>query len=441
MKPESVAIVGMAGQFPGAATVQELWSLLMTKSESIQDIALEEACERVESTWLNNPNYVLRASCLEDPSLFDADFFNITPAEAEMMDPQHRYFLQACWQALENAGYPDPESVGLKTGVYGGCSIGTYFANNILGNPRYQHRDPVTLMMANDKDFLCTRVAYKLNLTGPAMTVQSACSTSLVAVHSACQALLAGECDLALAGGASVSAYGAVGYLYSPQGIRSKDGHCRPFDSHSSGTVFGDGIGVVTLKRLDDALQDKDYIYAVINGSAVNNDGSSKAGYTAPSLSGQTEVIQEAMSIAEVDPAQMNFVEAHGTATELGDPMELAALRRAYGNSGQGYCVIGSIKSNIGHLDCASGIASLIKAAKSLEQRCYPATLHFKEANSKLNIESSPFFVSAEPVNLPKEKTIYGGVSSFGFGGTNAHLVLASAPQVQNDDKRGRNDA
>ncbi|SON51845.1 beta-ketoacyl synthase N-terminal-like domain-containing protein [Vibrio tapetis] len=378
MSEEAIAIVGMAGLFPKAGSVDELWQRLLLKEETIETIPHEALVGKVDSSWLDHPHYVLRASCLQEPSLFDASFFDITPAEAEMMDPQQRLFLQICWQSLENAGYPEPETVGLKTGVFGGCSIGTYFANNILGNPKYAHRDPVSIMMANDKDFLCTRVAYKLNLTGPAMTVQTACSTSLVAVHQACQALLAGECDLALAGGASISAYGPMGYLYSPQGIRSKDGHCRPFDHQSSGTLFGDGVGAVTLKRLEDAQSDNDYIYAVVRGSAVNNDGASKAGFTAPSLAGQTEVIQEAMNVAGVGPEEIHFVEAHGTATELGDPMELSALKSAYGECGSQYCALGSIKSNIGHLDCASGIAALIKAAKTIEQRVLPATLHYE---------------------------------------------------------------
>ncbi len=429
MSEEAIAIVGMAGLFPKAGSVDELWQRLLLKEETIETIPHEALVGKVDSSWLDDPHYVLRASCLQDPSLCDASFFNITPAEAQMMDPQQRLFLQICWQSLENAGYPEPETVGLKTGVFGGCSIGTYFANNILGNPKYAHRDPVSIMMANDKDFLCTRVAYKLNLTGPAMTVQTACSTSLVAVHQACQALLAGECDLALAGGASVSAYGPTGYLYSPQGIRSKDGRCRPFDHQSSGTLFGDGVGAVTLKRLEDAQSDQDYIYAVIRGSAVNNDGASKAGFTAPSLAGQTEVIQEAMNVAGIDPQVVHFVEAHGTATELGDPMELSALKSVYGESGSKHCALGSIKSNIGHLDCASGIAALIKAAKTIEQRVFPATLHYEKPNPHLGLESSPFFVNSESLPLAASGDIFGAVSSFGFGGTNAHVVLSSAPE------------
>ncbi len=429
MSEQGIAIVGMAGVFPRAADVDALWQRLLNKQETIEDIGREDLEGKVDPAWLDHPDYVFRASCLEEPGLFDADFFDITPGEAEMMDPQQRWFLQTCWQALENAGYPEPESQGLKTGVFGGCSIGTYFANNILGNPKYADRDPVSIMMANDKDFLCTRVAYKLNLTGPAMTIQTACSTSLVAVHQACQALLSGECDLALAGGASVSAFGPSGYLYTAQGIRSRDGRCRPFDQDSSGTLFGDGVGVVTLKRLEDAQSDQDYIYAVIQGSAVNNDGASKVGFTAPSLAGQTEVIQEAMQVAGAMPSDIHFVEAHGTATELGDPMEISALKAVYGSIGPQECAIGSIKSNIGHLDCASGIAALIKAAKAIEQRRLPATLHYKKPNPRLDLDSSPFFVNADTLALPKSGEIYGAVSAFGFGGTNAHLVLSSSPQ------------
>ncbi|MEF1253476.1 polyketide synthase [Vibrio sp. M260112] len=430
MSDQAIAIVGMAGVFPRANSIEALWQRLINKQETIETIARKDLVGKVDPSWLDHPHYVRRASCLEEPGLFDAGFFNITPGEAEMMDPQQRWFLQVCWQALENAGYPEPEMKGLKTGVFGGCSIGTYFANNIIGNPKYADRDPVSVMMANDKDFLCTRVAYKLNLTGPAITIQTACSTSLVAVHQACQALLSGECDLALAGGASVSAYGPVGYLYSPQGIRSHDGRCRPFDHRSSGTLFGDGVGAVTLKRLGDALSDQDYIYAVVQGSAINNDGASKAGFTAPSLAGQTEVIQEAMQVAGIEACDIQFVEAHGTATELGDPMELSALKAAYGECGTQRCAIGSIKSNIGHLDCASGIAALIKAAKSLEQRTLPATLHYEKPNPRLGLESSPFFVNAHTVHLPVSGEVFGAVSAFGFGGTNAHLVLSSAPEL-----------
>ncbi|WP_339386598.1 polyketide synthase [Vibrio caribbeanicus] len=433
MSEQAIAIVGMAGAFPRAGNIDALWQRLLNKQDTFEITPKEALIGKVNPAWLDSSHYVRRTSCMKDPGMFDAGFFNITPAEAEMMDPQHRWFLQVCWQALENSGYPEPEAQGLKTGVFGGCSIGTYFANNILGNPKYENRDPVNIMMANDKDFLCTRVAYKLNLTGPAMTVQTACSTSLVAVHQACQALLSGECDLALAGGSSISAYGPMGYLYTPKGIRSYDGYCRPFDHRASGTLFGDGVGVVTLKRLEDALADQDYIYATVQGSAVNNDGASKAGYTAPSLTGQTEVIQEAMQVAGTQPHDIRFVEAHGTATELGDPMELSALKAAYDDHDTQWCAIGSIKSNIGHLDCASGVAALLKAAKALEQRTLPASLNYEKANPKLGIESSPFFVNTDTMQLPKSGQIFGAVSSFGFGGTNAHLILSSAPEVHLD--------
>ena len=433
MSSEAIAIIGLAGRFPQANNISEFWRNLLDAHECIEDIDKESVRGRVEDKWLDSKDYVFRSACFDHPGHFDAEFFGINAADAEMIDPQQRHFLEMCWSALENAGYPEPELHGLKTGVFGGCSMNSYFLNNIFNNQDYFDRDPVALIMANDKDFIATRVAYKLNLTGPAVTVQSACSTSLVAVHQACQALLAGECDMALAGGASVSAFGKIGYLYTPKGIRSKDGSCRPFDENCSGTVFGDGVGVVALKRLEDAQQDGDFIYAVIAGSAVNNDGSDKLGYSAPSVNGQSEVIRDAMEVAGVDAEQMHFVEGHGTGTELGDPIEVEALTDAFQSQQTNYCVLGSVKSNVGHLDCASGVTGLIKAALAVHHRIYPGTLHFQRANPLLKFEHSPFYVSAEPVDLSHESQIFGAVSSFGFGGTNAHIVLMSPPSHDHD--------
>jgi acyl transferase domain-containing protein/acyl carrier protein len=430
---EPIAIVGMAGRFPGAADVRQHWDNLRRGVESIAFFSDEElAAAGVDAGLLHNPRYVRARGVLQDAELFDAGFFGLSPREAEIMDPQHRVFLETAWQAFENAGYA-PGVTALNVGVYAGASLNSYLIASLIANPeRMLAAGGYQAMLANDKDFLATRVCYKLNLRGPGVTIQTACSTSLVAVQTACQALVAYECDMALAGGVSINVPRVTGYLYEPGMILSPDGHCRAFDARAQGTVAGEGVGVVVLKRLREALADRDHILAIIRGAAINNDGSLKVGYTAPSVDGQAAVIARAHAMAGVDPSTITYVEAHGTGTELGDPIEIAALTQAFraATDRRGFCALGSVKTNIGHLDAAAGVAGLIKTVLALEHHAIPPSLHFSAPNPLIDFASSPFRVNAtltewERVgNTPRRA----GVSSFGIGGTNAHVVLEEAP-------------
>jgi acyl transferase domain-containing protein len=429
-----VAVIGMSGRFPKAASVEQFWENLRDGVEGISFFTGEELeASGVEASALADPNYVRAHGSLEDVELFDAAFFGLTPREAEITDPQHRLFLECAWEAMERAGY-DAEKYEGRVGVYGGTGISTYLLTNLMSNRELLRSvGGFQAMLGNDKDHLPTRVSYKLNLRGPSVLVQTACSTSLVAIHLACQSLLGGECDVALAGGVSVRSPQKAGYLYSEGSIASPDGHCRAFDAAAQGTVSGSGVGIVVLKRLADALADGDLIHAVIRGSAVNNDGAVKVGYTAPSEGGQAEVISEAMALADVDPDTVTYVEAHGSGTSLGDPIEFAALARAFRatTDRKNFCAIGSVKTNVGHLDAAAGAAGLIKTVLALKHKALPPSLHFKSPNPKMDIENSPFFVNArlrawEPGGTPRRA----GVSSFGMGGTNAHVVLEEAPET-----------
>ena len=430
-----IAIIGMSGRFPGAKNIDQFWDNLRHGKESISDLSSQELeLSGVDSELINHPNYIKSVPILDDIDLFDADFFSINPREAEIIDPQHRFFLECAWEALENAGY-DSETYQGQTGVFAGTSISTYLFN-LYSNPELiKMVGEVAIRYGVEKDFLTSRVSYKLNLKGPSIVVQTSCSTSLVAVHIACQSLLNHECDMALAGGVSISVPQKVGYLHKEGGILSPDGHCRAFDSKAQGTIFGSGLGIVVLKRLEEAIADRDYIYALIKGSAVNNDGSLKVGYTAPSVSGQAEVIAEAMAIAGVKPETISYVEAHGTATPLGDPIEIAALTQVFRASTQekGLCAIGSVKTNVGHLNTAAGITGLIKTVLALQNKQLPPSINFEQPNPRINLENSPFYVN----NRLKEWKENGnprraGVSSFGIGGTNAHVILEEAPRVQN---------
>ncbi|HEV2707210.1 MAG TPA: SDR family oxidoreductase [Pyrinomonadaceae bacterium] len=427
-----IAIVGMAGRFPGARNVEELWQNLRDGVESISFFSDEELLQRgVEPALLNDADYVKAGAVIEDAELFDASFFNFTPREAEMMDPQHRLFLEHAWQALETAGY-EAEKYSGRIGVFAGESVNSYLLHNLL--PQRELIEAVGVfqtLIGNDRDHLATQTAYKLNLKGPCLNIQTACSTSLVAVHVACQSLLNQECDVALAGGVSVGVPQGQGALYQEGGIVSPDGHCRAFDAQAGGTVKGSGVGVVVLKRLADALADGDSIEAVIKGTAINNDGSLKVGYTAPSVEGQAGVIAEALATALVEPETVGYVETHGTGTALGDPIEIAALAQAFGAPGltPGSCAIGSLKTNIGHLDAAAGVASLIKTVLALKHREIPPSLHFTQPNPNIDFSRTPFYVNTklaawESNGHPRRA----GVSSFGIGGTNAHVVLEEAP-------------
>jgi phthiocerol/phenolphthiocerol synthesis type-I polyketide synthase E len=426
-----IAIIGLSGRFPGAKNIDEFWQNLQTGKESISffsDSELEAA--GIETEILKNPQYIKAGGILEDIDLFDAAFFGFNPREAEIMDPQHRLFLECAWEALENAGYA-PGSNSRAIGVYGGSSFNTYLLNNLYPNRYFlESVGNYQVLISNDKDFLTTWVSYKLDLHGPSVAIQTACSTSLVAVHLACQGLLNGECDIALAGGVSVGVPKKEGYFYHEGGILSPDGHCRAFDAKAKGTVSGDGVGIVALKRLTDAIASGDTIHAVIKGSAINNDGSIKVGYTAPNLDGQAEVIRAALQMAEIAPETISYIEAHGTGTALGDPIEIAALTKAFQASTQakGFCAIGSLKTNIGHLDAASGVAGLIKTVLALKHQQLPPSLHFEQPNPKIDFANSPLYVNSKLSKWSAVTSLRAGVSSFGIGGTNAHVILEEAP-------------
>ena len=429
---DGIAIVGMAGRFPGASSVDALWQNLRGGVESISFLSdAELRAAGVDPSVLAHPQYVRAGGVLPDADRFDARFFGFTPREAELMDPQHRLFLECAVEALERAGY-DPETYAGLIGVCAGVGTNYYAPGDVL----LAHRpgrspDPFELATLGDKDFLATRVAYKLDLRGPAVTVQTACSSSLVAVHLACQSLSTFQCDVVLAGGVRVRPQQA-GYFHQEGMPLSPDGHCRAFDARAQGTVRGSAVAMVVLKRLDDALRDGDTIHAVILGSAINNDGAGKVGFTAPSVSGQAEVIALAHAMAGIDAESIGYVEAHGTGTVLGDPIEIAALTRAFRatTAARGFCAIGSIKTNIGHAESAAGVAGLIKAALSLEHREIPPSLHFETANPEIDFAASPFFVSTRLAAFPSRGgPRRAGVSSFGIGGTNAHAVLEEAPE------------
>jgi acyl transferase domain-containing protein/thioesterase domain-containing protein/acyl carrier protein len=427
-----IAIIGMAGRFPGAANIEAFWQNLSNGVESITTLTdAELLAAGVSPKHLANPRYVRARARLDGVPDFDAAFFGMSPREASTTDPQHRVFLEHAWEALEHAGI-DPARFPGSIGVYGGAAADGYLLYHLAPNrPLMESLGALSPVIGNDKDHLTTRVAYKLDLRGPSITIQTACSTSLVAVQIACQALLAYQCDAALAGGVSVVFPQGTGHLHQPGNILSPDGHCRAFDAAAQGTVAGDGAGVVVLRRLADALADGDPILAVILGAAVNNDGSAKVGYTAPSIDGQAEVIAMAHAVAGVNARSMSYVEAHGTGTALGDPIEIAALTQAFraGTEARGFCGVGSVKPNIGHLNTAAGIASLIKTVLALHHESLPPSLHFETPNPAIDFANSPFVVNATRTPWPRgEAPRRAGVSSFGFGGTNAHAVVEEAP-------------
>jgi acyl transferase domain-containing protein len=429
-----IAIIGMAGRFPMAGSVGEFWGLLRDGVEAITFFTDEELeASGCDSSLLKDPNYVKAAALLSNRDQFDAFFFSVSAKEAEIMDPQHRLLLECAWTALEDAGY-SPDNYKGPVGVFAGATINTYLLLNIASNPAVvKTLDDLQINIGNGADFLTTRISYKLNLKGPSHLVQSACSTSLVAVHVACQSLLNDECDMALAGGVSINEKMRMGYRYVEGGMSSPDGHCRAFDAKAQGTIFGSGVGIVVLKRLEAAIADGDTIHAIIKGSAVNNDGSMKVGYTAPSVQGQAQVITEALANAGVSPDTITYIETHGTGTPLGDPIEIQALKRAFGIRGKkGFCAIGSVKTNVGHLDAAAGVTGLIKTVLALKHGMIPPSLHFEQPNPQIDFHNSPFYVNTRlsqwnPADSPRRA----GVSAFGVGGTNAHIILEEPPALE----------
>ncbi|QDF05166.1 type I polyketide synthase [Myxococcus xanthus] len=428
----AIAIVGMAGRFPGSPDVETFWRNLCEGVEGIRFFTDDELKARgVPEERLRQPGFVRAGAVLDQVDAFDASFFGYSPREAALMDPQHRIFLECAWEAIERAGHGlDTES--RSVGVFAGTSLSTYLLFNLRTHPELlESSDSFQVMIGNDKDFLATRLAYHLDLKGPSLDVQTGCSTSLVATHLACQSLMGFQCDVAIAGGVSVDVPQRTGYVHQPGGIASPDGHCRPFDAQAQGTLFGSGVGVVVLKRLDDALADGSHIHAVIRASAINNDGASKLGYTAPSAEGQAEVIARTHALAGVTPDTVGYVETHGTGTLLGDPVEVSALTSAFraGTEATSFCALGSVKSNIGHLDAAAGVAGLIKTALAVEHGRIPPTLHCRTPNPNIDWTRSPFFVNAALRDWqPHDHRRRAGVSSFGIGGTNAHALLEAPP-------------
>jgi amino acid adenylation domain-containing protein/non-ribosomal peptide synthase protein (TIGR01720 family) len=429
-----IAIIGLAGRFPGARDLDEYWRNLRDGVESIQFFTRDEMIAAgVGAARLEQPGYVNAGGTLDGIEMFDASFFAINPREAEITDPQHRLFLECAWQAVEHAGY-DPHRYAGTIGVYAGAGANTYWMGLLERRDLIASIGFAQLGISNDKDHLAMLASYKLNLSGPSITVQTGCSTSLVAVHLACQSLLNGECDMALAGASRVDVLQRYGYEYKEGGIASPDGHCRAFDAAASGCAGGSGVGVVILKRMADAVADRDTIHAVIRGSAVNNDGAAKVGYTAPSVNGQARVISEALAVAQVGADEISFIEAHGTGTHVGDPIEVKALTQVFRatTNRMGFCALGSVKTNIGHLDTAAGMAGLLKTVLALKHGVIPATLNFNRANPLLELESSPFYVNTSAVPwVDKQEPRRAGVNSFGMGGTNAHIVLEEAPPIE----------
>ncbi|MES2221686.1 MAG: beta-ketoacyl synthase N-terminal-like domain-containing protein, partial [Acidobacteriota bacterium] len=435
LPPNGIAIVGLAGRFPGADTIRDFWRNLAAGVESIRFASAEElSAAGVDPALIAHPDHVAASGVLHQPEFFDAAFFGFSAREAEIIDPQQRVFLECAWEALEDAACDASVYPG-AIGVFAGAGMNTYALTNLLQNPEIlTSAGPYQIMLGNEKDFLCSRVAYKLNLRGPAIGVQTACSTSLVAVQMAVESLLRHECDMALAGGVSIAIPQPLGYLHVPGMIHSRDGHCRAFDAAASGTVPASGAGVVVLKRLQDAIGDGDPMYAVIRGAAVDNDGSAKAGYSAPSVEGQAAVIRKSMQMAHFDPATVAYIEAHGTGTEVGDPIEIAALAQAFGPAVEPRsCILGSVKSNIGHLDTAAGIAALIKAALSVQHRVIPPTLHFSNPNPLIDLDKTPFKINPCLASYDEPEPFRAGVSSFGIGGTNAHVSIEEAPARTSD--------
>ena len=429
-----IAIIGLACRFPGATTPEEYWKNLCEGVESITFFSDQQlVAAGVDPSLVANPNYVKAAPMLPDVETFDASFFGYSPKDAALMDPQHRLFLEVCWEAFENAGY-DPAGYPGKVGVLstGGGIVSSYLLAK-MRHAEFPGQTASTAHINNDKDFLSTRVSFKLNLTGPSFTIQSACSSSLVAVHQACQNLRFDECDMMLAGGSVVRVPQVEGYLGEKRNVHSLDGHCRPFDSVGQGTIFGSGVGVVLLRPLKKALADRDHIFAVIKGTAANNDGSAKISYTAPSLGQQSQAVVEALKVSGVSVDSIGYVECHSTGTAVGDPLEIEALTTAFRKETKRrqYCAIGSVKGNIGHPEQAAGIAGLIKTALVLHHKQIPPSINYETPNPRIDFASSPFYVNTRLLEFPLTDTPRrAGLNGLGIGGTNTFAVLEEAPPI-----------
>jgi acyl transferase domain-containing protein len=425
-----IAVIGMAGRFPGAGNIAEFWDNLKNGVETISFFSDEELSEAGIGTGdLEAPNYIKAKGILEGIEDFDAAFFDYRPGEVEKMDPQIRVFHECTWEALESAGY-DPQLYKGSIGIYAGATGNINWLNLLSSSPTHAS-ETIAVVQLIDKDFLTTCMSYKFNLKGPSFPIQTACSTSLLAIHLACQGLLSGECDIALAGGVSVTIPKKNGYYYHDGMLFSPDGHNRSFDEKAAGTVFGNGAGVVVLKSLEEAIPEGDTIYAIIKGSAINNDGNRKVGFTAPSTKGQAEVIRSAIRAADIETESIGYIEAHGTGTSMGDPIEIEALKLAFDTNKKGFCRIGSVKSNIGHMDAAAGVIGFIKVVLSLQHRLIPPSLHFDRPNPQLDLENTPFLLNTGLFQWENTKyPLRAGISSFGFGGTNAHVVLEESPIV-----------
>lgn len=424
----AIAIVGISCKFPQSENTQQYWNNIKDGHECMETLSEDELEQAgVDPSVFRQNNYIKRCPSITDIDKFDADFFKISPKEASYMDPQQRLILEKAWEALEDAGY-DFDHLNKKAAVFASTSASSYFMDNLLKNKNFVEEAGgiKAVLHGLDKDHIATKIAYKLNLTGPAITVQSACSSSMVGTILACQSLLTYQCDIALAGGVTVNVPQRTGYLYEKGSVVSQDGYCRPFDENASGTVFGSGVGCIVLKRLEDAIQNNDHIYCIIKGFSIGNDGNDKVGYTAPSIKGQMDVISEALEFAEVDPSTISYVEAHGTATIMGDPIEVEAISKVYKQytNQKKYCSIGSVKANIGHLNVASGIAGIIKAALVIENKVIPPLINLRQESNKINFKDTPFYINKQWIEYTGDSPMRVAVSSFGIGGTNGHMIL-----------------
>jgi acyl transferase domain-containing protein len=434
-----IAVIAMASRFPGAASTDEFWHLLTEGKETISFFSAEELDSSIPDELKNNPDYIKARGIIGHADEFDAAFFGVHPRLAELMDPQHRIFLEIAWEALESGGYIPSKYPG-SIGVFAGTGNNSYYLNNVQGhNDLIARVGSFQVMTANEKDYIATRTAYELNLKGAAVSVHSACSTSLLAIAEAVESIRRGQCDLALAGGVSVTVPVKSGHIYQEGAMFSRDGHNRTFDAEAAGTVFSDGAGVVLLKRLDQAIKDGDFIFSVIKGVGLNNDGGGKGSFTAPSAEGQAGAIRMAIRDAGIDPGRISYIEAHGTATPLGDPIEIEGLKMAFGyQEKKQYCALGSVKSNIGHCTAAAGVAGFIKTVLALHYKKIPASIHFNKPNPHIQFEQSPFYVNSRLKDWDAKVKRIAGVSSFGVGGTNVHVLLEEYINPHPDDAQGK---